>query len=260
MAQTSLHPDPSVHTPRVRRVAPDAPFRWLAKGWVDLWRAPSISLVYGVVAAIAGVILLWLSRDYTHLAPALTSSFLLVAPALAINLYALSRRLERGEPLASLHLFDDWRQNRGSIALFGLGLAFVLLAWERMSAILFALFYGGEVPDLSHFVTEVWFSGTYLELVAAYLLVGGALAAIVFCVSVVSLPLMLDRDVDTVTAVITSIEAVRANPGSMLLWAALIAVLTAIGFATLMIGLVIIFPVLAHASWHCYRDVVEPAP
>jgi uncharacterized membrane protein len=257
MAQTSMHPDPSIHTPRVRRVAADAPFGWLAKGWNDVWRAPSISLVYGVVAAAAGGVLLWLSQGYTHLAPALTSAFLLVAPALAINLYALSRRLERGEPVDSVHLFDDWRHNRGSIALFGLGLAFTLLAWERISAILFALFYGGEVPHLTRFASEVWFSGAYLELVAAYLLVGGALAVTVFCLSVVSLPLMLDRDVDTVTAAVTSIEAVRANPGSMLLWAALIAVLTTIGFATLMIGLIIIFPVLACASWHCYRDVVE---
>jgi uncharacterized membrane protein len=258
MAQTTLHPDPSVHTPRVRRVAPDAPFRWLAKGWVDMWHGASISLVYGVAAAVTGGILFWLSRDYTHLAPALASGFLLVAPALAINLYALSRRLELGGPIDSVHLFDDWHHNRGSIALFGLGLALVLLAWERISAILFALFYGGEVPDLTRFVSEVWFSGSYLLLVAAYLLVGGALAAIVFCLSVVSLPLMLDQDVDTIAAVITSVEAVRANRGAMLLWAALIAALTAIGFATLMVGLIVIFPLLAHASWHCYRDVVEP--
>jgi uncharacterized membrane protein len=259
MAQTTLYPDSPVHASRIRRVAPDAPFRWLAQGWNDMWRAASISLVYGVVAAAVGGLLLWLSRDYTHLAPALTSGFLLVAPALAINLYAVSRRLERAEPIDSVHLFDDWRHNRGSIGLFGLGLAFVLLAWERICAILFALFYGGEVPDLARFASEVWFSGAYLELVAAYLLVGGALAAIVFCLSVVSLPLMLDRTVDPATAVMTSIGAARANPGSMLLWAASIAILTAIGFATLMIGLIVIFPVLAHASWHCYRDLVEPA-
>jgi len=259
MAQSALHPDSSMPTLRVRRVAPNAAFRWLAKGWDDMWRVPSIGLSYGVVAAGAGALLLWLSRDYTHLAPALASGFVLVAPALAINLYALSRRLERGEPIDSVHLFDDWRGNRGSIGLFGLGLAFVLLAWERISAILFALFYGGEVPDLARFASEVWLSGSYLELAAAYLLVGAALAAIVFCLSVVSLPLMLDRAVDPVTAAITSIEAVRANPLGMLLWAASIAILTAIGFATLMAGLIVIFPLLAYASWHCYRDVVEPA-
>ncbi|HTS52958.1 MAG TPA: DUF2189 domain-containing protein [Burkholderiales bacterium] len=212
-----------------------------------------------MLAALVGAALLWLFRGYTHVAPALASGFLLVAPALAINLYALSRRLERGEPVDSVHLFDDWRGNRGSIALFGLGLAFVLLAWERVSAILFALFYGGEVPDLTRFLDQLLFSGAYLELAAAYLLVGAALAAVVFCLSVISLPLMLDRDVDTVTAIVASIDAVRANLGAMALWAALIAALTAIGFATLMIGLIVIFPLLAHASWHCYRDVVEPA-
>ncbi len=258
MALAFLHPDPS-DTPHVRRVAATAPFLWLAKGWDDMWRTTSISLVYGVLATLAGGILLWLSRDYTHLAPALASGFLLVAPVLAINLYALSRRLERGEPIDWLHLFDDWRQNRGSIALYGLGLAFVLMTWERISAILFALFYRGDVPGLAHFAAEVWLSGAYLELVTAYLFVGGVLAVVVFCFSVVSLPMMLDRDVDALTAVSTSLDAIRTNPSTMLLWAALIAVLTGIGFAALMIPLVIIFPLLAHASWHCYRDVVGRA-
>ena len=257
MAQSTLHPDAPTQVPHVRHIPADRPWRWLAQGWDDLRRAPSISLTYGLFAAAVGALLLWLVSGYTHAAPALTTGFLLIAPALAINLYAVSRRLERREPVDSVHLFDDWRVNRGSIGLFGLGLAFVLLIWERISAVLFALFYGGRVPDLTRFGQELLFSGAYFDLVAAYVLVGGALAIIVFCVSVVSLPLMLDREVDPVTAVLTSIDAVRANPGAMLLWAALIAFLTAIGFATFMIGLIIIFPLLAHASWHCYRDVVE---
>jgi len=250
--------DTSIQAPRVRQVSTKAPLRWLAQGWDDMRRAPSISLGYGLLVALAGVILLWLSHEYTHLAPALTSGFLLVAPALAINQYAVSRRLERAEPVNSVQLFDDWRHNRGSIALFGLGLALTLLAWERISAVLFALFYGGDVPDLNHFTAQIWLSGNYRQLALAYVLAGGALATMVFCLSVVSLPLMLDRDVDVVTAAAVSLEAVHLNPRAMLLWAALIVVCTAIGFVTLMIGLVIVFPVLAHASWHCYRDLVEP--
>ena len=258
MAQSSLRPDALTQVPRVRHVPADRPWRWLAQGWDDLRRAPTPAATRPYIRLIDGALLLWLVSGYTHAAPALSSGFLLIAPALAINLYAVSRRLERREPVDSVHLFDDWGANRGSIALFGLGLAFVLLVWERISAVLFALFYGGRVPDLTRFGEELLFSGAYFDLVVAYVLVGGALAVIVFCVSVVSLPLMLDREVDPVTAVLTSIDAVCANPGAMLLWAALIAFLTAIGFATFMIGLIIIFPLLAHASWHCYRDVVEP--
>ena len=247
----------SVPIPEIRRVSRGSAFRWLGDGWSDLWRAPSLSLPYGVLAALVGGILLWLFRDQTYLAPALTSGFLLIAPVLAINLYALSRRLERGEPVDSVHLFDDWRRNRAAISLFGLILALVLLAWERISAVLFALSYGGDVPELGSFMEDVLFSGRYLEFVVAYFAAGGAFAVIVFCISVVSLPLMLDRDMDTVAAILTSLRAVRANPGPMIVWAALIALLMALGFATLMIGIVVIFPLLAHSSWHCYRDVVE---
>ncbi|HTT36728.1 MAG TPA: DUF2189 domain-containing protein [Burkholderiales bacterium] len=247
----------SVPIPGVRRVPRNSAFRWLAGGWSDLWRVPSLSLPYGVLAALVGAILLWLFRDQTYLAPALSSGFLLLAPVLAINLYALSRRLERGEPVDSVHVLDDWRHNRAAISLFGLVLALTLLAWERISAVLFALFYGGDVPELTRFLEDVLFSGRYLDFVVAYFAAGAVLAVVVFCISVVSLPLMLDRDMDTVAAILTSLRAVRANPGAMLVWAALIALLMALGYATLMIGVVVIFPLLAHATWHCYRDVVD---
>jgi len=154
-------------------------------------------------------------------------------------------------------VLDDWRHNRAAISLFGLVLALTLLAWERISAVLFALFYGGDVPELTRFLEDVLFSGRYLDFVVAYFAAGAVLAVVVFCISVVSLPLMLDRDMDTVAAILTSLRAVRANPGAMLVWAALIALLMALGYATLMIGVVVIFPLLAHATWHCYRDVVD---
>jgi uncharacterized membrane protein len=141
--------------------------------------------------------------------------------------------------------------------LFGLMLALTLIMWERVAAIIFALFYGGDVPDLRNFLADVLFSGRYNELLIAYFGVGGIVAAVVFALSVVSLPMMLDRDVDIATAMVTSVKCVIHNPVPMLVWAVTIVVLMAIAFGTWMIGLVLVFPWLGHATWHAYRDLVD---
>lgn len=257
MAQAAAGRDDESRMPVVKAIDARAPLRWLAKGWRDLWRAPVASLLYGVVFAAIGAFLLSFAWAHNHIAPTLVSGFLLVAPVLAINLYALSRQIERDGRPDPMKALSAWRPNAGSIALFGLLLAFALIAWERISAILFALFYGGTVPDLENFLSDVLFSGQYNQLLAAYFGIGAIIAAVVFAVSAVSLPMLLDREVDTATAVITSVRAVSSNLGPMILWAAVLAVLAAIGIATWMIGLVLIFPWLGHASWHAYRELVE---
>jgi uncharacterized membrane protein len=257
MGQAMAGGNDETRMPVVKTIDAGAPLRWLEKGWRDLWRAPVASLLHGVVFAAIGAFLVSFAWAHSHVAPTLVSGFLLVAPVFAINLYALSRQIERTgrpDPIKSL---NAWRQNAGSIALFGLLLAFALIAWERISAILFALFYGGTVPDLENFLSDVLFSGHYNELLVAYFGIGALIAAAVFAVSVVSLPMLLDREVDTATAVITSVRAVTANLGPMILWAAILTVLAAIGIATWMVGLVLIFPWLGHASWHAYRALVE---
>ena len=256
MSQAVGSRDDESRMPVVKAIDAGAPFRWLRKGWRDLWQAPVGSLTYGVVFAAIGALLVSFAWARSHLALTLLSGFVVVAPFLAINLYAMSRQIERtgrADPIEALHA---WRANAGSIALFGLLLVFALIGWERISAILFALFYGGTVPDLKNFLSDVLFSGHYNELVIAYFGIGAIVAAVVFAVSVVSLPMLLDRDVDAATAVITSVGGVRKNLGPMFVWAALLALLTAIGIATLMIGLVVIFPWLGHASWHAYREIV----
>jgi uncharacterized membrane protein len=257
MDQAVASGDDGSRMPVVKAIDVGAPFRWLGKGWRDLWQAPVGSLAYGVVFAAIGAFLVSFAWARSHLALALVSGFLVVAPFLAINLYAMSRQIERSgsaDPIEALHA---WRANAGSIALFGLLLVLALIGWERISAILFALFYGGNVPDLENFLGDVLFSGHYNELLIAYFGIGAIVAAVAFAVSVVSLPMLLDREVDAATAVITSVSAVRKNLGPMVLWAALLAALTAIGIATWMIGLVVIFPWLGHASWHAYREIVE---
>ena len=246
-----------IDTPGVRKVGIGRPFVWLKRGLADLTRVPGTSLTYGVVFASIGAFIVALAWGGGHFTPALTTGFLLVAPFLAGVLYDLSRQLERGEPVDTVAALHAWKRNAGSISLFGLLLALTLIMWERMSAVIFALFYGGRVPDLRNFVGDVLRSGQYNDLLAAYFVVGGLIALAVYAFSVVSLPMMLDRDVDVATAIVTSVQCVARNPGAMLLWAAIIVVLTAIGFATWMIGLVLVFPWLGHASWHAYRDLVD---
>jgi len=258
MVETVSHPGDLMETPAIRKVGIGRPLVWLKKGLADLVRVPGPSLMYGVAFAAVGALIVALAWGRGHIAPALLTGFLLVAPFLAGVLYDLSRQLERGGPVNSVAALHAWKRNSGSISLFGLLLALTLIMWERVSAVIFALFYGGRVPDLHNFVSDLLLSGHYDDLLAAYFGVGGLIAVAVYAFSVVSLPMMLDRDdVDVATAIVTSVQCVARNPAPMLLWAVIIVVMMAIGFATWMVGLVLVFPWLGHASWHAYKDLVE---
>jgi uncharacterized membrane protein len=252
--RAASHPAPE---PRVRTVSLAAPFDWLRRGARDLLGAPGASLGVGVVVAAFGGVLVAAGWKATYVAPALLGGFLLVAPFVAIVLYGLSRQLEQGRRPDLAQALRDTRANGSSIALFGLVLALAYLVWERVAAIVFALFYQGQPLHFSRLAADL-LSGDWTGLLAAFFAAGALLAAVVFALGVVSAPLLLDRPVDMITATLTSLRCCARNPAPMLLWAALIAALTAAGFATAMIGLVVIFPWLAHASWHAYRDLVEP--
>jgi uncharacterized membrane protein len=243
--------------PEIRKVDSGRPVVWLQRGWADFKKALAPSLIYGGWAAAFGFALLMVAWRSTYLVPALVGGFLLVAPFVAIVFYALSRQIEQGRPVDGAEAVFAWRRNSGEIALWGLALTLALIVWERLAAILFALSYGGEVRDLASLVSDILFSGRYLPFLLVYFAVGGIFAFTVFVFGIVTAPMLLDRDVDVVTAALTSLRACLANPGATLVWAVMIAVLTAIGFATLMLGLVIIFPLLGHASWHAYRDLVK---
>jgi len=250
------------HAPvmRVRRVAANRPWAWLAAGAGDLRRLPLLSLGLGALVSLVGGLLLGAGWKAAYIAPALLGGFLLGAPFLALPFYALSRQLELGQGGDLLAGLRTGRANAGSLALFGLMLALSYIAWERLAAIVFALFYRGQLQSLSNWPWELLFSGQYVELLLAYVLIGGALAALVFALGVVSAPMLLDRPrVDAISAMLTSLQCCSVNRGALALWALLIAGLTLLGFATLLLGMIVIFPLLAHASWHAYRDLVEPA-
>ncbi|MBA4743106.1 MAG: DUF2189 domain-containing protein [Azoarcus sp.] len=249
--------DDHFRLPQIRRVESTRAKVWLQRGWQDMRDNLAASLTYGVLFALAGALLLFATTDRPYLFTAAISGFFLVGPLAAAGVYEISRRHDAGESTGFFESLRGLRGHADQLAFFGAFLAFALIAWERLSAILFALFYDGSVSGVGGFASEVLLSTAYLDFVAIYVLIGGAVAALVFSLSVVAVPMLMDRDSDIVTATMTSMRAVAANQRAMLLWAAIIVGLVLAGFATLMIGMVVVLPLLGHASWHAYRDLVE---
>lgn len=249
----------SIHMefPGVVLVSAGSPFEWLRNGWQDMRRSLPVSLGYGLVFALLGYLLLSFAWPRLHLAMALTSGFLLVAPLVALGFYDLSRQIESRAKPSLAHALTAWRRNSGSVGMYVVLLLFILVTWERLSAIIVGLFLGGNVTDVTNLFGEVIGSGEHLPFLAAYALFGLAMAGLVFAISVASLPMLLDRDIDLATAVMTSLWVVRENPLPMLVWAAIIAGLIALGYLAFYIGLVLVFPLLGHATWHAYRALVE---
>jgi len=242
--------------PAVRRVSASAPFGWLAQGFAD-YRAHRLpSLFYGICFAAMGWFIAFTFQHAFEYVSALVTGFLLMGPFLAIGLYDLSRRRERGLPTRLAPTLFAWVPNVASIGLFTLVLGVVLLVWARASLIVFALFYAGEMPTAATFLEQL-LSPDNMGYLVAYTCVGGFFALLVFAISVVSVPMMLDRNADGVVAVLTSLKAFGANLPAMLVWGAIIVALTAVGFALLFVGLVVTVPVIGHATWHAYRALVE---
>ncbi|MFO1302229.1 MAG: DUF2189 domain-containing protein [Burkholderiales bacterium] len=242
--------------PSVNVVPVGAPFRWLAAGARDYLAHPMPSAFYGACFALMGwLIALTLQHAFQYVS-ALTTGFFLVGPFVAIGIYDLSRRRERDQPVTLAPTLDAWRANTGAIGVFAIVLAVILLVWARASLVVFALFYTGGMPTLATFL-EQFFAVSNVEFLLAYACVGGFFALFTFAVSVVSVPMMLDRRIDGVVAVLTSLRAFGANVPAMLLWAGLIVVVIAAGFALFFAGLVVAVPLIGHATWHAYRELVR---
>jgi len=248
-------PQPSA-LPGVRALSAAAPLAWLAAGWRDFRAHPLPSAFYGACFAAMGWLIVVTFRYAYEYVSALVTGFFLVGPFFAIGLYDLSRRRERGLPEWLAPTLDAWRPNVGAIGVFALVLGVILLVWARASLIVFALFYAGEMPTVAGFAGQI-FSPDNLEFLLAYLCVGGFFALLVFAISVVSVPMMLDRDTDGIVAVLTSLRAFGANVPAMIVWGGIIVTLTAAGFALFFGGLIVTVPVLGHATWHAYRALVE---
>jgi len=239
----------------INRVPVSAPFEWLARGWSDLRRAPAASLFYGLVFALMGWLIHVVFRHMVELTSSLTAGFLLLGPFLATGLYDISRSLERGQTPRFASTLTAWRANLGAFSLYALILTIIMLVWARASLVTFALFFSTGMPTLQGFIGQV-VNVEHLDFLLTYFAIGALFAAIVFAVSVVSVPMMLDRGTDTVVAALTSVRALFANFIALTVWALLIVVLVGAGFASLFLGLVIVVPLIGHATWHAYRDLV----
>ncbi|HCB12416.1 MAG TPA: hypothetical protein DEP36_02430 [Gammaproteobacteria bacterium] len=247
----------SLTTPKIRIITIDRPWEWLGAGWKDLWQAPAASIPYGLIFLIMGYVLVYLVEAQFHYALALTTGFLLAGPFLAMGLYDISRRLQMNEPATLGHALTAWRHNTMPILLFGILIGLLMIVWARLSAVLFGVIATSHNMTLSSAVSQLFFSGSGLTFLLVFMGVGAAIAAVVFAISVVAIPMMLDRKIDFITAVLTSLTAVRVNPGPMVLWAALIVIFTGIGLVSFYVGLVIALPLIGHATWHAYQDLVD---
>jgi uncharacterized membrane protein len=240
--------------PQVRAFGMDAPWRWLRAGLADLRAAPAASLFYGAVLALMGFLLTRYHAGAVELA--FTTGFLLVGPFLVIGLYDVSRRRERGEAPRLAPTLTAWRANAPAIGFYALVLTLTLAVWIRVSVVVVALFFPDGVPDAADFLRapEAW------VFVLAYAGAGAGLALLVYATSAVSLPMLLDREeMDVISAMIVSFNVLRRNFAPMMLWAAMIVALTALGFASWYLGLVVTLPLVGHGAWHAYREAVEPS-
>lgn len=240
-------------------VKPSAILGWLRAGVADFLRAPGPSMAVGAVCVAVGWVLVGLaiSANYALLILPLVAGFMFAAPLLAIGLYEASRRHAAGEAVDARVTRAAWRRNRGGIALMGALLMMFLYGWLRVATMMYALYFGLESPPLEHLFASA-FTWEHIQFGLVGTAVGAVLAAIVFGLSAFSLPMLIDREVDAVTAAATSMRACCANPVTAALWAATIVALTLIGALPIFLGLVVVIPIIGHATWHAYRDMVVP--
>lgn len=243
--------------PPIRRVGVLRPFAWLWLGCLDFRASGGASLFYGVCFAAMGLILTLVLKNVPEYLSALTCGFLLVGPLLALGLYDISRRIE-AERSGLLRSVFSMRGRWSNIGVLALVLAVILMVWARASLVIFALFYNKGMPTMQGFLAQL-FSLNNLEFLAVYACIGFVFASIVFAISWVSIPLMLDRDTDAITAMIISCVALFANVPATIVWSWLIVGFVVLGFATWNIGFLLAMPIIGHATWHAYREVVGEA-
>ena len=244
-------PDPPI---LLRRIGAADPLRWLALGVRDFLRAPGIGVFYGACFMVMGWALLEVYRHAPAYTLALSAGFLLMGPFLCLGLYRVSQRLEAGEKPDFGDSLLAWNTRTSQLGIFGFVLLVLELLWGRATLVVFAVSFD-EMPD---FKGSLWalLEPQNLPFVAAWAAVGAVFATLIFAISVVSIPMILHRQTDAITAGLTSLRLVLDQPAAMLWWAFLIALLVGLALLPLFAGLLVVGPVVGHASWHAYRAAV----
>lgn len=248
-SQSTIRPEELPFVAPCRQLESSAPIRWLKLGWQDFKRAPRQSLTYGfvmmVISFIVSFVALEVGNFYSILI--LVSGFLLLGPVIAIGLYSISCQLQEGKTPILGYCLREGQRHFGNIGVFVLMLMVVFLIWARAASMIH-VFY-----PMQH--------GASLESFAIFLSIGSSVGAffsfIIFTASAFSLPMIMDRKVDTVTAVVTSVNAVLRNKKAMLLWAFLIFLSVVLSVVTAFVGLLVFLPLIGHATWHAYQETID---
>jgi uncharacterized membrane protein len=230
------------------------PLRWLSLGWRDFIRCPGIGLFYGACFMVMGWALMWVYRQAPAYMLALSAGFLLMGPFLCLGLYRASQRLEQGEKPDFGDSLLAWDTRTAQLGIFGFVLLVLEMLWGRATLVIFAVSFDG-MPD---------FKGSLLALldpenigfIVAWAAVGAVFASLIYAISVVSIPMILHRQTDAITAGLTSMRLVLTQTPVMLAWALTIAVIVGLAMLPWFAGLLVAGPVVGHASWHAYRAAV----
>lgn len=244
--------------PAIREVSAGRALTWLSRGIADIRAQPAASAFYGICFAVMGVVQLLVFRFAVDYTSTTSMGFMLLGPFLCIGLYDLSRQRETVAKASLRRSLVAWRENPGGIGIYVLILTVVFLVWARASLVTFALFESQAMPTWAAFFVQLA-AMQNVGFMLAFFGVGLIFATIVFAFSVISIPYLLDRRADAVTAAAVSAISLVRNPAAMFVWAALIALLIGIGLVTAYVALIFTGPLIGHATWHAYRDLVAPA-
>lgn len=261
----SLHQDDTRYwfgdrpPPTIRQVTVDQSSRWLARGWKDMMAAPLVSFSYGAVFVAAAYLITFglIQMGVGSLALPLAAGFMLIGPLAAVGLYETSRRLSRNQVPTLGAAIGAFGNRMGGLLIVGLVLMIAFMAWFMIAMVIFAIFYGTAPPTLSTFVSTLLLAPQAPLFLLVGTAAGAVIAAGVFGITAIALPMIIDRDVSPIHAMAVSAQAVTRNWKVMIGWAAMIALLTGVGMATFYVGLALTLPLVGHATWHCYKAIID---
>ncbi|MDG6778774.1 DUF2189 domain-containing protein [Thiomicrorhabdus sp. zzn3] len=233
---------------------------WLKRGWMDIAHAPLASLFYGLVMTLFVMTVYLFFQENPILMFTVATSFVMIAPFLATGLYSVAHQLEKGESPDLIHSLTAWRHNVTEFALFAVALGIIIAIWSRITPLIAGIVKAQSLlivdPDMG--VMGFLTSDAGMQFMIAFMIIGAAVAAFVFAVSVVTIPLLLrDQNIGVISSMIISWKVVMENKAVMALWALTIGVLLAVGLLTLGLAMVVVMPLLGYASWHAFTDLVQ---
>jgi len=243
-----------------RDLTPSVTLRWLAAGWRDLWTHPAPSLMYGALVFVVSVAIVsgLFAMDYDYLLFPALAGFMVVGPTLAIGLYEKSRRIAAGEPIRLRDMVFVQSRSGGQVWFIGILLCLLMLVWMRAAVIIYALFFGVRpFPGIEHIAPMLFTTPIGWAMLIVGGLVGALFAGFSFAISAFSIPMLLDQRTDAFTAMGTSAALVWNNLPVMITWGVIALLLFVFSLATGLLGLIVAFPLLGHATWYAYRDVAR---